>query len=286
MKSWSVKDKLCVITGANAGIGKETAVALANAGARVVMVCRSRKRGDDALAEVKRRAPSAAVDLMLCDMASQASIRDFAAAFASAHDRLDVLVNNAGTMFAKRELTVDGIECTFAVNHLGYFLLTRLLLPLIEAAAPARIVNVASAAHKRARLDWNNLQAERSFTSFSAYDRSKLCNIAFTYALARRLDGSGVAVNCLHPGVVSTSFGNSAGLIMRTVIKAARPFLLTSERGAETSIFLASSPTVDGVSGKYFARCRPLRSNHASYDRAGQQRLWKLSSELCALPAE
>ena len=217
---------------------------------------------------------------MTCDMASFASIKEFAAAFAARHDRLDVLVNNAGMMFAQRELTVDGIEATFAVNHLGYYLVTNLLRDLLVRSAPARVVIVASAAHKRARLDWDDLTRGDRFSGFRTYSTSKLCNILFTYELARRLDGTGVTANCLHPGVVASHFGSTAAPAFRTLVQIGRPFLMSSRRGAKTSIHLAASPEVDGVTGGYFAKSRPARSSAISRDPAAQARLWALSAEL------
>ncbi len=279
MSDWNISGKLCVVTGANAGIGKQTAIGLARLGARVVMVCRNPERGEAARADVAS-ATGAEIELMQCDMASFASMRDFAARFAERHDRLDVLVNNAGMMFAKRELTEDGLESTFAVNHLGYYMITNLLRDLLIQSAPARVVVVASTAHKRARLDWENLQGEKRFSSFKAYALSKLCNILFTYELARRLEGTGVTANCLHPGVVASNFGSTAGPLFRNLVKIGHPFLMSPERGARTSIYVASAPELADTTGTYFARSRPARSSAISHDRAAQARLWQLSADL------
>jgi NAD(P)-dependent dehydrogenase (short-subunit alcohol dehydrogenase family) len=281
----SLDGKTVVVTGANSGIGKETARALAKMGARVVMVCRDHGKGAAALAEIRSVATGATPELMECDMASQASIRRFAAAYVDRFDRLDVLVNNAGSTFPRRELSQDGVEMTLAVNHLGYFLTTCLLLEKIKASAPARIVSVASAGHRFGALAFDNLQGERRYGELWQYGTSKLCNIAFTYELARRLAGSGVTANCVHPGAVSSNFGASARPWFRTVMKLGKPFMLSPESGAQTSIYLASSAEVDDVTGTYFARCKPARSSRASHDRAAQCHLWELSETLTGLAA-
>jgi len=279
MSTWSVQGKTCVVTGANSGIGKQTAIALAQLGAKVVMVCRSPERGAAALEEVQAAA-TGKVELMLCDMASLTSIRAFATAFRTTHDRLDVLINNAGGMFDQRALTEDGYERTFAINHLGYFLVTAELLDLLKASAPSRIVSVSSTVHKYGNLDFDNLQGETKFTMFGAYKNSKLCNVAFTYALARRLEGSGVTANCLHPGSVGSNFGSTGSRFFRTLMKIGRPFLTSTKGGAKTSVYLATSPDVEGVSGKYFARCREKSSSRASHDEQAQEQLWQLSERL------
>ncbi len=279
MSNWSVQGKKCVVTGANSGIGKETAIALAEAGADLVMVCRNPERGAAALEDV-RAVATGDVDLMLCDMASLASIREFAAAFRDTHDRLDVLVNNAGGMFSERALTEDGYERTFAVNHLGYFLVTLELLDLLKASAPARIVSVSSTMHRFGKLNPDNLQGEKKFGMVRAYSTSKLCNVAFTYALDRRLEGTGVTANCLHPGSVGSNFGSSASKFFRGLMKLGRPFLTSSKGGAKTSVYLASSPEVEGVSGRYFVHCKAKSSSKASRDVDAQERLWQLSETL------
>jgi len=286
MSEWNVSGKTCVVTGANVGIGKETAIGLARAGAEVVMVCRSQERGEAALADVIAATGSKTVELMLCDMSAFASMRELSEQFHERHRRLDVLVNNAGAIFARRELTVDGIERTFQVNHLGYFVVTHLLLDLLRASAPARVVSVASDAHGRGKLDPDNLQGERRYGEYLAYATSKLCNIAFTYELARRLEGSGVTANCLHPGVVASNFGQSASRVTRGFFRMARPFILSSEKGALTSLYVASSPELDGVSGKYFDKCKEARSSRASHDVAAQRRVWEISAELTGLGGE
>lgn len=275
--------KLCVVTGANSGIGKETALGLAQAGAHVVMMCRSEQRGKGAQDEIKRESGNGNVDLLLVDFASQASIREAAEAFKAQYERLDLLVNNAGALFTKREETVDGIEKTFAVNHLGYFLLTNLLLDVVKASAPARIVNVSSGAHYSGELDFGDMGLRDGYSVIKAYSRSKLANVHFTYELARRLEGTGVTVNCLHPGFVATNIGGNNGFFARTVMFLLRPFAKSQANGAETSLYLAMSPEVEGVTGKYFDNKKEKRSSKSTYDEALAERLWVLSEELTGL---
>jgi len=282
--------KVCLVTGANQGIGKETAVALAWMGATVVMTSRDRAKGEAALADVRSRSGRQDAELMLADFGSFASIRQLAADFKAKHDRLDVLVNNAGAIITTRSETADGFETTFGVNHLGYFLLTNLLLDTVKASAPSRIVNVASRAHLRSEMDFDDLNSRRGrYSAMRTYARSKLANVLFTYELARRLQGTGVTANCLHPGVVRTGFGkNNSGyakLLFQTFQVVARPFILSPEKGAATSIYLASSPEVEGVTGKYFVDCRETQSSPASYDEGAQRKLWEVSEELCELKA-
>lgn len=277
--------KTCIVTGASNGIGKAAATALASMGARVVMVCRDRQRGEAARAEIVGAAASDSVELLLADLSSQEEVRRLADEIRNRYDRIDVLLNNAGAVNTTRTTTVDGLETTFAVNHLGYFLLTDLLLDVVKASAPARIVNVSSAAHLRATIDFDDLQSERRYGAMRVYGQSKLANVLFTYELARRLEGTGVTANCLHPGVVATGFGHNNPGMFGTVLKLIRPFLLDAERGAETSVHLAASPEVDGVSGQYFAKSRPTQSSPVSHDMAVAQRLWQVSEELTRTPA-
>ena len=278
--------RICLITGANNGIGKETALALARMGATVVMVARDAAKGAAALAEIKRRSGSERLDLMLADLASLTAVRGLADEFQARHQQLHVLVNNAGAYNTQRTVTEDGFETTFGVNHLAHFLLTKLLLDQIKASAPARIINVSSTTHTGAALDFEDLQAERNYggMGMTAYGRSKLANVLYTYELARRLDGSGVTANCLHPGVVRTGFGrNNAGLVrafFSVFHVVGRPFLLTPERGAETSIYLASSSEVADVTGQYYVKKQPVRSSEASYDLESARRLWQVSEAL------
>ena len=283
MAAWSVSGKTVVVTGANIGIGKETARAMAKSGARTILVCRSEDKGRAALEELRADTGSEHLSLELCDFSSQASIRAFAARFTVAHDRLDVLINNAGLLLPTRHTTDDGLETTFATNHLGYFLTTHLLLDLLKKSAPSRIVVVASEAHRRQKLDFDDLQAEKSYDGLSVYGRSKLANIYFTYELAERIEGSGVTANCLHPGVVGTDFGKKEGGLIKLALSLAKPFLLSAEKGAATQIYLAESPEVSQVSGKYFDKKRPIKSSRESMDVAARKRLWDVSEKLVGL---
>jgi NAD(P)-dependent dehydrogenase (short-subunit alcohol dehydrogenase family) len=269
--------KICIVTGANTGIGKETALGLAKLGATVVMVCRDHERGEAALREIKQKSRNDRVDLMICDFSSQNSIRQFASDFKQRHDQLDVLVNNAGVVLRERSMTEDGFESTFAINHLGYFLLTNLLLDVLKKSAPSRIVNVASTAHKYGRLDINSWVTGRDYSTFGAYANSKLANVLFTYELARRLQGTGVTANCLHPGGVGTNLFRGLPKFMQALI---RLVTISPERGARTSIFLASSSEVEGVTGKYFARRRQQKSSEASHNEEAAHQLWEVSEGL------
>ncbi len=275
-----MQNKIVMVTGANAGIGKVTARELAKKGATVVMVARSRQRGEEALIEVKNASGSANVELMLADLSSQESIRQFASEFKAKYDHLHVLVNNAGAFFMNRQESVDGLELTFALNHLGYYLLTMLLLDTLRASAPARIINVSSGAHFGGSINFDDLQTENGYAGFRTYSTSKLANVLFTYELARRLEGTGVTVNCLHPGFVASNFAKNNGFLARIGMTLMRPFALSVEKGAETSIYLASSPEVEGVTGKYFDKKKPVSSSSESYDEAVARRLWQVSAEL------
>ena len=278
--------KVCLITGATSGIGKATAMGLANMGASVVMVGRDRSRGEAALAEIKEGSANASVDLMLTDLSSQEDIRRLADEFKDAYPRLDVLVNNAGVIRSKRVTSADGIEMTFAVNHLAYFLLTNLLLDLLKASAPSRIVNVSSAEQRNGTIDFDDLQAEKGYKTAKAYGQSKVANVLFTYELARRLEGTGVTVNCLHPGAgVRTNLGSGVSGVFGFTVRALTPLMKSPEKGAETSIYLASSPEVEGLSGGYFVKKAEARSSDVSHDERIARRLWEVSAELTNVPA-
>ncbi len=272
-----LQGKICLITGATLGIGKETALGLACRGAHVAIVGRDPDRTRATADWIRRKASTAEVSFLLADLSSQSEVRRVAREFSDRYSRLDVLVNNAGAIFARRETTVDGFERTWALNHLAYFLLTHELLGLLKASAPARIVNVASTMHTGGFIDFGDLLGEKNYGGIRAYSQSKLANVLFTYALARRLEGTGVTANCLHPGGVATGFGQNTHGALKLLMKLARPFLITAEQGAATSIYLASSPDIEGVSGRYFAKCKPVRSSAASHDEALQERLWALS---------
>jgi retinol dehydrogenase 14 len=276
-KQNNLSGKVCLVTGANSGIGKSTAHALAKLGATVVMVCRDAKRAEPVRDKVKAATGNQNVDLMICDLSSQTDIRRFAGEFINSHSRLDVLINNAGVATRRRSLTEDGIESTFAVNHLGYFLLTNLLLDLLKKSAPARIVSVSSAAHAYGKINFNDLQGEKKYGGFAAYANSKLANVLFTYDLARRLDGTGVTANCLHPGPVATSLFRNLPKPIEALIKLVT---ISPDKGAETSVYLASSPEVEGVTGKYFAKKRERRTSTASYNEDAARRLWEVSAEM------
>lgn len=277
----NLSGQVIIVTGANSGIGKVTARELAAMGATVVMVVRSRERGEAALAEIKQQVSQADVRLMLCDLSAQADIHRFATEFKATYDRLDVLVNNAGAYLQKRYESVDGLEMTLALNHMGYFLLTSLLLDLLQASAPARIVNVSSDAHRSRPVNFADLQREKRYSGFGTYGESKLMNIMFTFELARRLEGTGVTVNALHPGFVRTNFGrNNNGLMNSLFMPLVQRFALSEEEGAATSIYLASSPEVAGVTGQYFVKKQPVRAVGYAYDEAAQQQLWAVSEAL------
>ena len=268
-----------LVTGGTGGIGGATAAGLAGLGARVGIVGRDQRRAQ-ATAE-RIRAAGGEVDVFTTDVSSQREVRRLADEALAAYPRLDVLVNNVGGYWATRHVTEDGLERTFAVNHLAPFLLTHLLLDRLRTSAPARIVTVSSGAQAMGRLDFDDLQGERGYSGQRAYNQSKLANVVFTYELARRLEGSGVTATVLHPGVVRTAFGqeDSRGW-MRLMLPVVRPFMKSPERGAETSIYLASSPEVEGVSGQYFVNSRPKTSSRASYDTAAAARLWEVSADL------
>ncbi|MCB8925322.1 MAG: SDR family oxidoreductase [Ardenticatenaceae bacterium] len=271
--------KVCIVTGANAGIGLATAVGLAELGATVVMVCRSQARGEAALQEVQERTGNDAVHLLLADLASLAEVRQVAATFKQQFDRLDVLINNAAVITLKREETVDGLERQFAVNHLAPFLLTNLLLDALKASAPSRIVNVSSGVHAAAQIDFADLQSNKRYRRSEVYGRTKLMNVLFTKELARRLAGSGVTANALHPGVPATKLSkNYSGREMPASASFAK-----LQEAAQTSIYLATSPEVAGVSGKYFANSRERDSSIASQDVDTARRLWEVSAQLTNL---
>ncbi|WOJ90805.1 SDR family oxidoreductase [Methylocapsa polymorpha] len=273
----ALQGKTCLITGATFGIGRETALGLARQGARVVIVGRDAGRTAETARWLRQEAGNDQIDFLLADLSSQAEVRRLADEFRRTQDRLDILINNAGAIFTKRETTVDGFERTWALNHLAYVLLTLELLDSLKASAPARVINVASKAHVGVALDFDDLQSARNYSGFKTYGRSKLANILFTYALARRLENAGVSANCLHPGVVATGIARDMNGLFKLVFAAVTPWLTTPEQGAATSIFLAASAEAAGVNGKYFDKCKPARSSDASYDEAVQERLWDVS---------
>jgi NAD(P)-dependent dehydrogenase (short-subunit alcohol dehydrogenase family) len=281
----SMQGKICIVTGANSGIGKATALGLAQMSATVVMVCRNQLKGEEAQNEIKEKSGNDAVDLMLADLSSQESIRLLAENFQQHYQQLHVLINNAGGVNLSRRETVDGLEMTFAVNYLAPFLLTNLLLDKLKASAPARIVNVSSGSHQSGYIKMDDLELEKGYRFMRAYGQSKLALVLFTYELARRLQGTGVTANCLHPGFVATNIGqNGVGSVGRSIVKLIFSRLgISPEEGAKTSIYLASSPEIEGVTGKYFAKSIPVRSAPISYDETLQRQLWEASTKLVNL---
>lgn len=275
-----MKGKVCLVTGANSGIGRATALGLAGLGATVVILCRSARRGEKALRWIRDKSGNDNVHLLLADLSRRQDLFHAAEEFKKQYRRLDVLLNNAGVMTRRRRLTADGFELQFFVNHLAYFLLTGLLFELLESSGPARIVNVASTAHGRGNLDFDDLQMERDYDGWQQYGNTKLANIVFTYELARRLDGTGVTANCLHPGVIHTNLLNNYSKALSGLWHVLQWFFKKPEEGAETPVYLASSPEVENVSGKYFKYCRPASTSDDSYDSAVQRRLWEVSEQL------
>ncbi|HWI65440.1 MAG TPA: SDR family oxidoreductase [Symbiobacteriaceae bacterium] len=274
-----------IVTGGTGGIGKATAVALAALGDRVLVVGRNPAKAEAAVSDIRRTTGNEAVELLLCDFGSLASVRSLAAEVLRRYERVHVLVNNAGAFYPTRALTADGFEATFGVNHLAPFLLTNLLLDRLKASAPARIVNVSSAAHAFPGLDFADWQSERGkYRSMRAYAMSKIANILCTYELARRLAGTGVTANCLHPGMVGTDIFTSQGKSLAATLTAPllRPFMLTPAQGAETSVYLAADPAVEGVTGRYYANRRERRSSRRTYDEALARKLWALSERMTA----
>jgi len=273
--------KTCVVTGANSGIGKETALALAKMGARVVFVCRSKEKGEAAVADIRREIPSAQLDLMIAEMSSFASVRALAAQIREKYPRLDVLINNAGAAVPIRALSADGIEMTVAGNHLGAALLTLLLLDLLKASAPSRIINVSSEAQRNAKLEMDDLQFERrKYQALAAYGQSKLLMNAFTFELARRLAGTGVTANCLHPGVVRTNiWPSNPPLLFKIILGVMKPFMLNSKRGAEVTIYLATSPDVTNITGEYFVKSKVAPSNPLSRDPGVSAEIWQWTTK-------
>jgi len=273
--------KIVLVTGATNGIGYEAAKALAAQGATIIGVGRNPQKCVDAAQQITALTGNARVEFLVADLSRQAEVRRVAAEFKRKYDRLDVLLNNAGAYFATRQTNADGQEMTWALNHLNYFVLTGELLDVLKASAPARIVNVSSDAHRMARgINFADPEFQHGYSGWTAYGHSKLANVMFTYELARRLDGTGVTANVLHPGFVATGFGHNNGGLMNFGIGLVQKLVARRpERGAATSVYLASSPDVEGVSGRYFADSKAVRSSSVSYDAAAQRRLWELSEQ-------
>jgi len=273
--------KTVIITGATSGIGEVAAIRLAEKGARIVFTARDKARADDTMAALKRANPRGDHAMHMADLSRLSEMKRAAAELAR-EPRIDVLVNNAGALFNKRTETADGLEMTFALNHMAYFVITNMLLGKLKPGA--RIVTVASNAHRGARLDFDDLQSRRGYAGFPVYSRSKLCNILFNRELARRLAGSGVTANALHPGFVATRFGNDSGGIVRAVLKVAKPIgAISPEEGARTIIYLASSPDVAAVSGEYFYECKPATPTAEARNDEDAKRLWVISQQIAGL---
>ena len=278
--------KTALVTGASSGLGFEASAKLASLGAELVLVARDRRRGEEAVATIKKRSGSNAVSLMLCDFASLTQIRRLAGDVVASRSKLHILVNNAGSVNAKREVTEDGIERTFAVNHLGPFLLTNLLLELLKRSAPARVVTLASIAQARGDMPFDDLQFERGgYAIMRAYARSKLANVLFTRELARRLAGAGVTANCLHPGAVATNIWSHAPWYVRPLLAVAKLFMISPEQGAEAIVYLATSPDVEGLTGDYYERTRRVAPSQIAQDDLTATRLWERSAALVGIPA-
>jgi retinol dehydrogenase 12 len=280
-----MQGKVVVITGATSGIGQVAAEQLASQGARLVLVARDRARGEAALARLRERGPGVAHRAHYADLSLMGETKRVAAEIAAAEPRVDVLINNGGAMFGTRRVTPEGLELTFATNHMSYFLLTHGLRERLLAAAPARVVNTSSAAHRRANVDFDDLQSARDYRGFQAYSLSKLLNILYTRELARRSAGTGITANSLHPGFVATRFGDASGGLFSYVVRASKKvFAISAEKGAETLVYLASSPEVATISGGYFYQCQLATPTRAAQDDAAARRLWTETARLAGLP--
>jgi retinol dehydrogenase 14 len=279
----SLRGREAVVTGGTDGIGRETAIALAKMGASVTILGRDKAKGDQVIDKC-RAAGADNVRFLKSDLSSQVSIQDTAKAILQFVPRIHILVNNAGGYFASRRVNADGIEMTFGLNHLGYYTLTNLLLERIKASAPARIVNVSSRLHLQGKLDFEDLEMSRGYNGLKQYNNTKLANVMFTYALARRLKGTGVTVNALHPGFVASSFGHNNNNLMGTALWVAQKlFAISPVKGARTSIHLASSPEVEGVTGRYFDDCKETASHALSHDETLQEKLWAVSAKMTGI---
>ena len=281
-----MKGKTIVATGATSGIGEAAVLALAGLGARIVIVARDEARAKATMQKIEAKAPGLGHRVHLADLSSMAETRKVGVEIAASEPRIDVLINNAGALFSKRRVTPEGLELTFALNHMAYFVLTGALRDKLVASAPARIVSTSSTAHQGASLDFGNLQSAKSYSGFRAYGRSKLANILFTRELARRLAGSGVTANCLHPGVVATRFGESSGGFAGLLIPFLRPFFTSPQQGADTIVYLASSPEAANTSGGYFVKRKLTDPSAAARDDAAAKRLWEASEALAGAESQ
>jgi NAD(P)-dependent dehydrogenase (short-subunit alcohol dehydrogenase family) len=278
-----MRGKTVVITGGTSGIGEVAAVALAKMGARIILVARDKSRGDATLARLRDSAPGIAHSIHFADRLRLAEMKRVAARIADREPRIDILINNAGALFATRRLTEDGLERIFALNHMAYFVMTAGLREQLLASSPARIINTASAAHQGATLDFDDLQSAKSFGAMKAYGRSKLCNILFTRELARHLHGTGVTANCLHPGFVATRFGDQSGVLMSRLVWLAKFFAISPAKGAETIVYLASSPDIVETTGQYFYKSVPTTPSSWAQDDRSALLLWQRSAALAGM---
>ena len=280
-----MRDKVVVITGATSGIGSVAAEQLAAMGARIVLVARDQARADAELARLREKGPGVQHTVHYGDLSRLDEMKRVGREIAAAEPRIDVLINNAGALFGHRTLTPDGLEMTFATNHMSYFVLTEMLRDRLLASAPARVINTSSDAHKGAHLDFADLQSANNYAGFRIYGRSKLCNILYTRELARTLKGTGVTANCLHPGFVATRFGDHSGGAFSVVVRVAKNFAISPEKGAETIVYLASSTEVSNVTGEYFYKCRAARPTKEAQDDDAARRLWSESKKLAGIGA-
>jgi retinol dehydrogenase 12 len=280
----TLSGKTCLVTGATSGIGRVAARELAARGATVVVVGRNAAKSAATVSQIREQTGNPSVEFLLADLSSLDEVRRLAGDFLKRYSQLHVLLNNAGAIYLSRARSVDGHELTFALNHLNYFLLTNLLLDVVKASAPSRIINVSSSRHAAAFMNFDDLHGERRYSGMFAYGQSKLANLLFTYELARRLEGTHVTANAVHPGAVATNFAANNGILGRLARPVLNLFSLSEEQGADTLVYLATSPDVEGVTGKYFVNRREVPSSKESYDEAAARRLWQVSEELAGLP--
>ena len=279
-----MKEKICIVTGANSGIGKATALGLARMGSRVVMVCRNAERGENAKAEIIEKSGNKSIDLLICDVSSMSSVRKFAAEYSEKYLKLDVLINNAGAVFNTRSITEEGFERTFALDFLGPVLLSYELIPTLRKSTPSRIINISSGLHKNGVVNLGDLRSENKYNGMKVYSNTKLMLMMFTYEQARRLQGSGVTTNVVLPGFVATNLGNNSESLMSNIsFKLVRPMQISPEKGAETVIYLASSDEVRDISGKCFQKMKQIQTAPQSYDEDMQLKIWEKANTLLGL---
>jgi NAD(P)-dependent dehydrogenase (short-subunit alcohol dehydrogenase family) len=281
--AWNIKQKTALVTGANSGIGKAVAMGLAEAGARVLMACRSERRGQRARDDIVRKSGNRRVDLLVADLSTTGGVRSLAQQVTSSYRRLHVLVNNAAVLTGTRRITAEGHEMQLFVNHLAPFMLTNLLIDLVKASAPARIINVSSTAHSSGTIDFDDIQHERGFKGYKAYANTKLMNIVFTYELARRLEGTGVTANCVHPGIIHTNLLRNFSMVLNMLFHALQKFFKHPREGADTPVYMAIAPELSHVTSKYFKYRQTLGTSQQSYDENVQRLLWEISESLTGI---